>query len=258
MTFQSLVITGGAGFVGSNLAVSFRRRSPDRKVTVIDSLKRRGSELALSRLRQAGVEFIHGDIRCPDDLAALPEFDLMIDCSAEPSVQAGQHGSPHQVLDINLTGTIHCLEAARRNRAAFLFLSTSRVYPIGPLNSLPCREDETRFRWDPSGSCPRGFSEHGIAEDFPLEGARSFYGASKLSCRASYSGIRPFLWNGGDHQPLRRPGRALADGQGRPGGRDALGGPACIPDQPTSRYLLASAAEASRCEMSCTATTSSS
>ena len=45
MTFQSLVITGGAGFVGSNLAVLSGEVRPDRKVTVIDSLKRRGSEL---------------------------------------------------------------------------------------------------------------------------------------------------------------------------------------------------------------------
>jgi CDP-paratose 2-epimerase len=182
MRFQSLVIAGGAGFVGSNLAVSFRRRSPAPKVTVIDSLKRRGSELALPRLREAGADFVHGDIRCPDDLAALPEFDLMIDCSAEPSVQAGLHGSPRHVLDINLAGTINLLEAARQRRAAFLFLSTSRVYPIGPLNALPFREDETRFRWVASGPGPRGFSEHGIAEGFPLEGPRSFYGASKLSC----------------------------------------------------------------------------
>ena len=56
----------------------------------------------------------------------------MIDCSAEPSVQAGSTGSPHHVLDTNLTGTINCLEAARQRKAAFLFLSTSRIYPIGP------------------------------------------------------------------------------------------------------------------------------
>src|SRR5205085_9868327 len=102
MGFQGLAITGGAGFVGSNLACSFRHRFPQMNVTAIDSLKRRGSELNLPRLRDASVAFVHGDIRCPDDLAELPDFDLMIDCSAEPSVHAGTTGSPHYVLETNL------------------------------------------------------------------------------------------------------------------------------------------------------------
>ena len=182
MKFQRLAITGGAGFVGSNLACSFRRQFPQMKVTVIDSLKRRGSELSLTRLHDASVDFVHGDIRCPDDLAELPDFDLLIDCSAEPSVHAGTKGSPHYVLDTNLTGTIHCLEAARARKAAFLFLSTSRIYPIASMNAIPFAEEETRFRWTaPDGAIP-GFSERGIGEDYPLSGARSFYGASKLAC----------------------------------------------------------------------------
>jgi CDP-paratose 2-epimerase len=180
MEFKHLLITGGAGFVGSNLAVLFKQRFPEVAVTAVDSLKRRGSELGLPRLRAAGVTFAHGDIRCPEDLEALPAYDLLIDCSAEPSVQAGTSGSPRYVLNTNLTGTIHCLEAARQRGAAFLFLSTSRVYPMAALNALPFAEDETRFRWLAAPGV-RGFSEQGVAEDFPLDGARSFYGASKLA-----------------------------------------------------------------------------
>jgi CDP-paratose 2-epimerase len=180
MEFKQLLITGGAGFVGSNLSILFKQRFPQLRVTALDSLKRRGSELGLPRLKTAGVLFCHGDIRCPEDLEALPDYDLLIDCSAEPSVQAGTGGSPRYVLNTNLTGTIHCLEAARVRGAAFLFLSTSRVYPIAPLNALPFAEDETRFRWLASPRA-RGFSEQGVAEDFPLDGARSFYGASKLA-----------------------------------------------------------------------------
>ncbi len=96
----------------------------------------------------AGVEFRHGDIRSADDFDDLPPYDLMIDCSAEPSVQAGLDGSPRAVLDTNLVGTINCLEAARARGAAFLFLSTSRIYPIAALNDLPFTETDTRFRWD--------------------------------------------------------------------------------------------------------------
>jgi CDP-paratose 2-epimerase len=180
MSFQSVLITGGAGFVGSNLALMFRQALPSIRVTALDNLKRRGSDLNVPRLRAADVRFVHGDIRCPEDLDALPDFDLLIDCSAEPSVQAGVGGSPLYVLHTNLTGTIHCLELARRRQAAFLFLSTSRVYPITALNTLPFEETETRFRWTAQTGMA-GFSPHGIAEDFPLDGARSFYGASKLA-----------------------------------------------------------------------------
>ena len=179
-TSRIILITGGAGFVGSNLAILFREARPELGVTVLDSLKRRGSELNLPRLRAAGVEFRHGDIRSSDDFDDLPPYDLMIDCSAEPSVQAGLGGSPRAVLDTNLVGTINCLEAARTRGAAFLFLSTSRIYPIAALNDLPFAETETRFRWDDVPGIA-GFSARGIAEGFTLDGARSFYGTSKLA-----------------------------------------------------------------------------
>ena len=116
----------------------------------------------------------------PTTSATYRPFDLMVDCSAEPSVQAGLGGSPRTVLDTNLVGTLNCLEAARLRGAAFLFLSTSRIYPITALNDLPFTECETRFRWDDMPGI-RGFSGRGIAEGFALDGARSFYGASKLA-----------------------------------------------------------------------------
>lgn len=181
MIFQSILITGGAGFVGSNLALLFREAFPDIVVTCLDNLKRRGSEINLPRLKAAGAHFVHGDVRCCEDLEGLTEFDLLIDCSAEPSVHAGVNGSPRYVLETNLVGTINCLEAARAKKAAFLFLSTSRVFPIESLNALPYSESVSRYRWDGRPGIP-GFSEHGIAEEYPLHGARSFYGASKLAC----------------------------------------------------------------------------
>jgi CDP-paratose 2-epimerase len=180
MPFRNVLITGGAGFVGANLALLLRRDFPDVVVAVFDNLKRRGSELNLPRLKRAGVSFQHGDIRCREDVDDWPAFDLLIDCSAEPSVQAGTDGSPLPVLQNNLTGSLHCLEAARRNQAAFFFLSTSRVYPIARINGLSFREQDTRFAWTAEENIP-GFSERGIAEDFPLEGPRSLYGASKLA-----------------------------------------------------------------------------
>lgn len=202
MDFQKVLITGGAGFVGSNLAVLFRQSWPDVKVWAVDNLKRRGSELNLARLQAAGAQFLHADIRCPEDLAPLPDFDLLIDCSAEPSVQAGVGGSPQYVLNTNLVGTINCLEAARLRQAAFLFLSTSRVYPIALLNRMPFVEEATRFRWQDDASVP-GFSQAGVAEDFPLEGARSYYGASKL---AGEQILQEYVYNAGMKALINRCG----------------------------------------------------
>ena len=177
---KRILLTGGAGFVGSNLACSLARAFPGSEVTAFDNLKRRGSELALARLKEAGVHFVHGDIRVRSDLQQFTSLDLVIDCAAEPSVLAGVGGAPDYVVDTNLGGTLNILELCRVTGAKLLFLSTSRVYPYAPLNSLPMVETETRFELQSAGSYPVGASPRGIAEDFPLEGARTLYGATKL------------------------------------------------------------------------------
>lgn len=179
MSFEHAVVTGGAGFIGSSLAVRLRAAGLAQRVTALDNLKRRGSELQLSRLREAGVQFMHGDTRIGEDIEAVGPFDLMLDCAAEPSVLAGTEGSPKPLLDHNLLGSINCLEACRRQDAAFLLLSTSRVYPIDPLNAVPVLERETRFEWD-TQALPPGVSVEGVTEQMSLDGHRSFYGASKL------------------------------------------------------------------------------
>ncbi len=180
MGMDRILVTGGAGFVGSHLALRFREENPDCQVLVLDNLLRRGSELNLAKLRAAGVQFFHGDIRCREDLEVLPPFDLLVECSAEPSVHAGQSGSPLGLINVNLTGTVHCLEAARQRGAALLFLSTSRVYPIEALNALRFYEGDTRFVLEEAQDLP-GSSARGTSEAFPLEGARSFYGTTKLA-----------------------------------------------------------------------------
>jgi CDP-paratose 2-epimerase len=187
-----ILITGGAGFVGSSLGLMLKRDRADAEVCAFDNLRRRGSELALGRLKDGGVEFVHGDIRSTDDLADLGKFDLLIECSAEPSVHAGYGGSPAYVLQTNLTGTINCLEAARRHGADVIFLSTSRVYPIDRLRGLPLvkververalRASQPSRRLDiPAADAGIGWSARGISADFPLGGHRSMYGATKLA-----------------------------------------------------------------------------
>jgi CDP-paratose 2-epimerase len=174
-----ILITGGAGFVGSHLALYFKKEKPDSTVIAHDNLERRGSELALRRLAAGGVEFRHGDVRNPEDLADTGNLDLLVECSAEPSVQAGLYGGERYLINTNLIGTINCLDHARRHDAAVVFLSTSRVYPIARLRELPVVRTKTRFVIPASNTGP-GWSACGITEGFPLIGSRSLYGATKL------------------------------------------------------------------------------
>jgi CDP-paratose 2-epimerase len=175
-----ILVTGGAGFVGGNLAISLMQRQADWEVTAFDNLKRRGSELNLSRLREAGIPFVHGDVRVASDLLDLDPFDAIVECSAEPSALAGLDGGGDYVVHTNLLGAHHCLELARRDGAYLVFLSTSRVYPVAALNEVEYSENETRFELEPAQELP-GVSEAGISEEFPLDGARTLYGTSKLA-----------------------------------------------------------------------------
>ena len=112
--------------MGSSLALMLAAAGGST-VTAFDNLHRRGSELALPRLRAAGVDFIHGDVRNTEDLENLPGADVLIECAAEPSVRAGYDRDTRYLVNTNLVGTLNCLEYARRHGAAIVFLSTSRV-----------------------------------------------------------------------------------------------------------------------------------
>jgi CDP-paratose 2-epimerase len=160
--------------------VALKRNYPAATVIAFDNLHRSGSELNLNRLRDAGIVFLHGDARSPGDLALAGDPDLIVECSAEPSVQAGYNGSPEYLVGANMIGCFHCLELARRTKADFLFVSTSRVYPYRLLNQLDFVEEETRFRLA-ADQVIRGASSCGVSEAFPLEGPRSLYGTTKLA-----------------------------------------------------------------------------
>ena len=144
---KRLLITGGAGFVGSSLALLFREAYPDWQIMSFDNLRRRGSELNLDRLHRRGITFCHGDVRNRSDLDGVGKVDT--------------------IIDTNLVGTVNCLEVARRHQAELVFLSTSRVYPYEALNALPFQETLTRFEWH-ADRTRDGISEQGVSEGFPL------------------------------------------------------------------------------------------
>jgi len=177
---KRLLITGGAGFVGSNLAVALAARHPGWEVVALDNLYRRGSRLNLPRLEEAGVEFVRGDVREPADLERFAALDALVECSAEPSVMSGTDGDTSYLLHTNLTGAYNCLELARRSGAFLVFLSTSRVYPVAPQLALALEETPSRFELAEAQPVA-GASAAGISEDFPLGGARTLYGTTKLA-----------------------------------------------------------------------------
>ena len=175
---MDILITGGAGFIGSNLAVVFSRKIPEARVTCFDNLYRRGSELNLLRLREHGVTFHYGDVRQKDSFPKGP-FDFLIECSAEPSVLASAQSSAY-AYQTNLTGAYNCLEKARQWHSKFLFLSTSRVYPFSILEAHPWVETSERFVWRDFRTTA-GLSDSGVSEQLAMEGARSMYGWTKYA-----------------------------------------------------------------------------
>ncbi|MBP8157724.1 MAG: NAD-dependent epimerase/dehydratase family protein [Flavobacterium sp.] len=177
---MKIVVTGGAGFVGSTLCLQLKAKYPTYEILAFDNLKRRGSELNLSDFQKIGIPFFHGDIRNNEDLLALGDFDVLVEASAEPSVTAGLDSDPTYVINNNLYGSINCFNACLKNKAKLIFLSTSRVYPIDWIENANFKEQETRFVFD-ENQTTKGLSPKGISEALSLEGARSFYGTTKLA-----------------------------------------------------------------------------
>jgi len=151
-------------------------------ITGVDNLWRPGSETNRDRLRAAGVRIVHGDVRCASDLDGLPPADWVIDAAANASVLAGVDGvtSPRQIVEHNLFATLNLLEYCRRHRAGLILLSSSRVYSVAALRSIPLTETADTFRLAAGAALP-GLSPLGITEAFPTGAPASLYGTTKLA-----------------------------------------------------------------------------
>jgi CDP-paratose 2-epimerase len=177
-----ILITGACGFVGSTLIRAWLENGR-HEIIGLDNFIRPGSELNRLALKRAGVKLYHGDVRCPADLEVLPAVDAVVEAAANPSVLAGVDGqtSSRQLVEHNLLGTINALEYCRKHGAAFVLLSTSRVYSIPPLATLPIRVRDGAFEPDLEQPLPAGLSVEGVREDFSTAAPISLYGATKLA-----------------------------------------------------------------------------
>ncbi len=177
---MKILVSGGAGFVGSSLCLNLKKKYPHYTIIAFDNLKRRGAELNLNDFKEHDISFVHGDIRNNEDFNEIGDIDVLVEASAEPSVMAGLNSNPYYVINNNLIGSVNCFNFCLKHNAKIIFLSTSRVYPIDKIENAEFVEEPTRFSFSDKQN-ETGISSKGISETLNLFGPRSFYGTTKLS-----------------------------------------------------------------------------
>lgn len=168
------LITGGAGFIGTNVAA--RLCEDGARVRVLDNLSRPGSERNLSWLLDhygGQVELQQGDVRDRAQVArALEDVEAVIHLAAQVAVTTSLM-DPISDFQVNALGTLHLLEAlrAREVRPPLIFTSTNKVY--GALDDVSLAVNGRRYR-----PTDRHLRLHGLSELRPLDFC-SPYGCSK-------------------------------------------------------------------------------
>ncbi|WOQ68821.1 dTDP-glucose 4,6-dehydratase [Microbacterium limosum] len=138
---SKLLVTGGAGFIGSNF-VHHVVSHTDHHVTVLDKLTYAGNRESLAGLPQSRVRFVQGDIADP---AVVGELMASVDAVVHYAAESHNDNSlddPRPFLDTNIIGTYTLLEAARRHGTRFHHISTDEVYGDLELDD-PSRFTET-------------------------------------------------------------------------------------------------------------------
>ena len=167
---MKILITGGCGFVGSNIAIYLKKKLKKAKIFSLDNLTRKGSILNRNRLKNHKIKNFNINIEKFEKIVNLPKFDLVIDCCAEPAIEASRK-DPDRVFKTNLIGTFNILKKCVRDNANIIFLSSSRVYSISKLRS---------FFKNLNISRPLKVKRK-IDENFETATASSLYGFTKLA-----------------------------------------------------------------------------
>jgi CDP-paratose 2-epimerase len=171
---KTFLITGGAGFIGTNYVRRLAQRG--ERVIVLDNLSREGVETNLNwqkeNLPADKVSFVNADVRHFDQVWAQfvnNEIDVVVHLAAQVAVTKSVQ-NPREDFEINALGTLNVLEAARlAGRKPFvIYSSTNKVY--GGLERYEAVESATRYELPAL--------EHGISESEPLD-FHSPYGCSK-------------------------------------------------------------------------------
>jgi CDP-paratose 2-epimerase len=169
-----VLITGGAGFIGTNVARSYLDQG--RPVHIFDNLSRAGGADNVEELRRrypGRVKFTHGDVSDAETIrSAVQSADIVYHFAAQVAVTTSLNDPLHD-FTTNVVGTLHLLEAIRHSdrKPSLLFTSTNKVY--GKLEGLSlCKRGS---RWEPQDEV---VAASGINESQPLA-FLSPYGCSK-------------------------------------------------------------------------------
>jgi CDP-paratose 2-epimerase len=177
-----ILVTGGAGFIGSHVAEYYAKKGEE--VIVLDNLSRAeilgkvvGDPLYnWNYLKQYGnLKLVKGDIRSFEQVRGIAkDINVIIHVAAQVAVTTSI-ANPRIDFEINTLGTFNVLEVARLEDANLIFTSTNKVYGEN-VNKIPVIEKETRYEYaDPS-------FRKGIPETFPIDlTGHSPYGCSKLA-----------------------------------------------------------------------------
>jgi dTDP-glucose 4,6-dehydratase len=122
-----IVVTGGAGFIGSNFVHYIVRERPDWQITVLDALTYAGNKANLSAIMDR-IDFVEGNI-CDEELAdnLVGRADAVVHFAAESHNDNSLH-NPRPFLDTNIVGTYTILEAVRKHGKRLHHISTDEVY----------------------------------------------------------------------------------------------------------------------------------
>ena len=171
---MSVLITGGSGFIGTNLAHALA--AAGRRVRLLDNLSRPGVENNLRWLKSTHGDLLSievADVRDPLAVRrAVAGATTVFHFAAQVAVTTSLENPGHD-FDVNVRGTLNVLEAARAQKRppALLFTSTNKVY--GGMEDVPLKLRGHRYE-----PCDAGLRARGFGEDRPLD-FHSPYGCSK-------------------------------------------------------------------------------
>tara|TARA_B100000767_G_scaffold262412_1_gene275051 strand:- start:83 stop:1120 length:1038 start_codon:yes stop_codon:yes gene_type:complete len=164
-----ILITGGCGFVGTNLCIFLKDKNFN--VFSLDNLSRKGSSFNLNNLKKLKIKNFKYDISNNKKIKLLPKFDLIIDCCAEAAVEYSKK-DVRTVINTNLLGTINILEKIKKDKSKIIFISSSRVNSINDLNKLV--KNKTSLK-------QKILVKKKINKNFNVLNPKSIYGLTKLA-----------------------------------------------------------------------------